>query len=158
MSFRDVRAGENRLVTRRLCGAELLARPVRLNGIHLGRPVDVVVDAGATRVIGLDVRCGDDGLRFLPLAAARVGDDAIEVRSALLLLDEGHSSFYSRRTRRLRSLRGLAVERRGRLIGTLADIVLADDGSVLQLVLHDGGRVAYDDSVAVAGIGKASAA
>ena len=145
-------------MSRRVSGAELLGRPVRLNGIHLGWPVDVVLDADARRVIGLDVRCGDDAVRFLPLAAARVRDEEVEVRSALLLLDESHSSFYRRRTTRLRSLRGLAVERRGRPLGTLADLVLADDGAVLELALEEGGRVPYDEPVSVVGIGKASAA
>ena len=145
-------------MSRRVTGAELLGRPVRLNGIQLGWPVGIVLDGDARRVIGLDVRCGDEAVRFLPLAAARVGDEEIQVRSALLLLDESHSSFYSRRTTRLRSLRGLPVERRGRPLGTLADLVLADDGAVLELVLEEGGRVRYDEAVSVVGIGKASAA
>ena len=145
-------------MTRRCSGAELLVRPVRLNGIQLGRPVDVVLALAPMRAIGLDVHCGDNVVRFLPLAAARVRDDHVEVRSALLLLDEGHTSFYRRGTRGLRSLRGLAVERRRRRVGDLADVVLGDDGTVLELVLEDGRRRPYDESLTVAGLGKASAA
>ena len=131
MSFPGGARGDEQGVTRRCSGAELLARPVRLNGIQLGRPVDVLLDLDPMRAIGVDVHCGDDVLRFLPLAAARLRDDAIEVRSALLLLDEGHTSFYRRGTRGLRALRRLTVEHRGAPLGELADVVLAGDGTVL---------------------------
>ena len=50
---------------------ELLRLPVRLHGIQLGRPVDVLLDAEAWRVVGLDVLCGDEVHRFLPLGRGR---------------------------------------------------------------------------------------
>jgi hypothetical protein len=72
--------------------------------------------------------------------------DEIEVRSALLLLDEGDTSFYRRRTRPLRELRGLSLAREGSSIGTLAEVVVAEDGEIAALVLEDGRRVVPDGS------------
>lgn len=120
-------------------GSELLARPVRLRGIQLGRAIDLLLDTVALRLIGFDVRCGDDLVRFLPLAAARIRPEEIEVRSALLLLDEGDTSFYRRRTEPLRELRGRPVRRDAASVGVLADVVLAEDGE-LRAILLEGGR------------------
>ena len=41
-------------------GDELLALPVRLHGIQLGRPIDLLLDRDARRAVGLDVFCGDE--------------------------------------------------------------------------------------------------
>ena len=60
-----------------LTGAELLALPVRLHGIQLGRPVDLLLDRDTLRTVGLDVLCGDEVHRFLPLPTASVSDDEI---------------------------------------------------------------------------------
>ena len=67
---------------------ELLQLPVRLHGIRLGRPVDLLLDASEWRVLGFVVLCGDESLRFLVFAAADVQQDAIAVPSALLLLED----------------------------------------------------------------------
>ena len=85
---------------------ELLRLPVRLHGIQLGRPVDLILDLVGERALGLDVLCGDDVHRFLPLAAATVGDDEITVRSALTLLEEAELAFYRSRASELSALRG----------------------------------------------------
>lgn len=45
---------------RGLSADELLRLPVRLHGIRLGRPVDLILDTGSMRALGLDVRCGDE--------------------------------------------------------------------------------------------------
>lgn len=137
-------------------GAELLARPVRLRGIQLGRPVDLLLDTEALRLVGFDVRCGDEVVRFLPLAATRIRPDELEVRSALLLLDEGDTSFYRRRTQPLRDLRGLAVGCDGDRRGQLADVEVAEDGEVAALLLDDGRRVAAGEVTRLRG--RASAA
>ena len=50
---------------REITGDELLALPVRLHGIQLGRPVDLLLDRDAQRIVGLDVLCGDEVHRFL---------------------------------------------------------------------------------------------
>lgn len=145
MSFSGRGPGRSPPVPGGWSGAELLARPVRLRGIPLGKPVDLLVDTDAMRLIGFDVRCGDDVVRFLPLAATRVRPDELEVRSALLLLDGGDTSFYRRRTQPLRDLRGLAVGRDGDGQGRLADVEVVEDGEVVALLLDDGRRVAASE-------------
>jgi hypothetical protein len=81
--------------------ADLLALPVRLHGIQLGRPVQALVDAQADRLLGLELACGDGAHRFLPFAVARVQPDEIEVSSALALIDERELDYYRRHSRRV---------------------------------------------------------
>jgi uncharacterized protein YrrD len=135
---------------RELTGDELLALPVRLRGIQLGRPVDLLLDREVPRVVGINVLCGDELHRFLPLTTASVGEDEIVIRSALVLLEEDGLAFYRSRTFALTALRGHAVERRGGRVGALHDVVFGADGSLLALVVEtdDGTRpVPFDDGV-----------
>ena len=81
--------------------ADLLALPVRLHGIQLGRPVRALVDAQADRLLGLELVCGDGAHRFLPFAVARVQPGEIEVSSALALIDERELDYYRRHSRRV---------------------------------------------------------
>ncbi|HLM34635.1 MAG TPA: PRC-barrel domain-containing protein [Gaiellaceae bacterium] len=81
--------------------SSLLALPVRMHGIQLGRPVDVLVDERGERVVGLELLCGDGARRFLPFAVADIRPDEIAVESALMLLDERDLDYYRARTRRL---------------------------------------------------------
>ena len=69
-------------------GDELLALPVRLHGIQLGRPIDLLLDPDARRAVGLDVFCGDEVHRFLPLPTAAVGRAEIRILSPLVLLEQ----------------------------------------------------------------------
>jgi hypothetical protein len=108
---------------------ELLQLPVRLHGIRLGRPVDLLLDPVEWRALGLVVLCGDEGSRFLVFAAADIREDAIEVPSALLLLED--VEFYRRRTRSLRET----------LVGELRDLLVQPDGSVEALVVEQDGLV-----------------
>jgi sporulation protein YlmC with PRC-barrel domain len=85
---------------------ELLQLPVRLDGIRLGRCVDVVLDDESERVVGVVVLCGDDSERFLVLETADVLDGEIVVGSALVLLED--VDFYRQRGRSLRDLRSSA--------------------------------------------------
>jgi hypothetical protein len=117
-------------------GDELLALPVRLHGIQLGRPVDLLFDRDSLRAVGLDVLCGDEVHRFLPLPTAAVGAEEIAIRSPLVLLEEDELDFYRARAVALSTLRGRAVERSGRRLGTLRDVVIALDGE-LRAVLVD---------------------
>jgi len=87
---------------------QLLSLPVRVRGIQLGRPVDLIVDAQASRVLGFDVVCGDDAQRFLPFAVARVTDEAIEIETPLVLLDFDQVAFYREHAATLRQLNGSA--------------------------------------------------
>jgi hypothetical protein len=84
--------------------AELLSLPVRMHGIHLGVPVDALLDEQADRLIGFEVLCGDGHYRFLPFAVARLQADEIALDSALTLIDERDLDFYRRRSRRLGEL------------------------------------------------------
>jgi hypothetical protein len=134
-------------------GDELLALPVRLRGIQLGRPVDLLLDREVPRVVGIDVLCGDGLHRFLPLTTASLGDDEVVIRSALVLLEEDGLAFYRSRTFALTALRGHPVERRGIRVGALRDLVVAADGGVRALLVGtDEGtrRVPIDDGVRLA--------
>ena len=95
-------------------GDDLLALPVRLRGIHLGRPIDLLLDRQGFRAVGLDVLCGDEVHRFLPLPIAAVADGAITIQSSLGLLEEHELAFYRSRALALSSLRGRAATPRNR--------------------------------------------
>jgi hypothetical protein len=142
--------GHDVLVVRCLRSDELLALPVRLHGIPLGRPVDLLLDREELKVVGLDVRCGDEVHRFLPLATAILTEDEIAIRSPLVLLEEDELEFYEARTFTLSSLRGKAVDRAGRLEGALRELVLCTDGTVTDVVVDDGDRrIPFDETVRV---------
>jgi hypothetical protein len=80
---------------------ELLQLPVQLNGIKLGQPVDVLLENGSERPLGLVVLCRDEVERFLVLAAAELREEEIAVDSAFLLLED--VDFYRERSRSLRA-------------------------------------------------------
>jgi len=101
---------------------ELLQLPVQLHGIRLGRPVDLLLDHTEWRALGFVVLCGDGSSRFLAFAAADLRENAIEVQSALLLLED--VEFYRSRSRSLRALLG----------GETHDLLVAPDGSAERLV------------------------
>src|SRR5919199_2333498 len=112
---------------------DVLALPVRLDGIDLGRAVELVVDLDVRRVLGVEVRCGDDTHRFLPLAAAHIRDGEIGVASPLTLLDD--LAFYRGRGHGLGALRGARVATAAGKLGTLRDVVFDADGSIRELVI-----------------------
>lgn len=133
--------------------SELLSLPVRLHGIQLGRPADLLLDRTELRAVGLDVHCGDDVHRFLPLLTALVKEDEICIRSPLVMLEEDELAFYRARSFDLAALRGTAVERAGRPVGTLVDVVVSSDGAVTELVVDAAGsqtRIAYDGTIRIA--------
>ena len=113
---------------------ELLQLPVQLHGIRLARPVDLLLDPEAWRVLGFVVLCGDGSRRFLVFAAADPREDEIGVRSALLLLED--VEFYRGRARSLRALLGGGVVYGRRELGELRDLLLAPDGAVAALVVE----------------------
>ena len=136
---------------RGLSGTRLLKLPVRLHGIELGRPTDIVVDADARRAVGIALLCGDHVERFLPFGAAAVSDDEILVDSALAVIDDPR--FYLDRGHTLRALRGASVTRKGKDEGRLVDVVVGTDGSLVGLVVDLGTgprRVEVTDDVVVA--------
>jgi hypothetical protein len=113
--------GSNSLQMRGLTAETLLHLPVRVRGIHMGWPVDLILDAEGRRAIGLDVFCADETHRFLALAAAEVGEHEIAVGSALTLLTDVELAFYRER--------GSTLRGRG-----LRDAVLGEDWRVDALV------------------------
>ena len=127
-------------------GDELLALPVRLRGIQLGRPVDLLLDRDARRAVGLEVLCGDEVHRFLPLPTAAVRREEIRILSPLVLLERHERDFYRSRTLALSRLRGRAVELNGRQLGPLRDVVVAEDGRVIAAIV-DGKRIPFDDGL-----------
>jgi uncharacterized protein YrrD len=133
---------------RGISGSELLRLPVRQHGIELGRPVDLVLDRDARRVLGLELVCGDRTNRFLAFGAATVGEKEIAVDSAFAVLD--NADFYRKRGYALRDLRGTPVARDGDELGKLAEVVFTRDGELTEIVLADGARVRVDDRVRIA--------
>jgi uncharacterized protein YrrD len=130
-----------------LSGEAILSLPLRLHGIELGRPVDVLLDRDGLRVVGLDVLCGDEVHRFLPLPTAAIGDDALTIHSPLVLLEADELRFYRARALALTSVRGRPVTTKQRSIGTLRDVVFAADGELRAVLLEDGRRIPYDSSL-----------
>ena len=120
--------------------AGMVGCPVRLQGILLGRPSDVVLDSTCRRVLGFVVHSGDDAPRFLPFAASQPGEDAIAVASALMLLDD--VAFYRKHGASFVSLIGTVIERENAPVGTLVDMHVDHAGDVVELeVEHDDLRV-----------------
>lgn len=128
----------------------LLGLPVRVRGIELGRPVDLVLDREHTRVLGFEVLCGDDERRFLPLAVASVRESELEIRSSLGLLDEAELAFYTKRGSTFAALRGCGVVRARTLLGELVDLTLAPDGTIASVVVATPDRSEEVDYVDVA--------
>jgi hypothetical protein len=119
---------------RGLSADALLHLPVRLHGIDVGRPVDVIMAPGLERALGLDVLCGDAAHRFLPLSAASIDAKEIRLSSALTLVED--ASFYLRSGAGYRAALGHAIVRNGQQLGVLRDLVLGTDGSVTELVVE----------------------
>lgn len=135
---------------RSFSGDELLALPVRLHGLRLARPTDLLLDREGLRAVGFDVVCRDEVHRFLPLPTAAVSDEAISILSPLVLLEEDELDFYRSRALALSSLRGQPVMRQARELGILRDLILASDGELVALIVETDGetkRVPFDDEL-----------
>lgn len=127
-------------------GDELLRLPVRLHGLQLGRPVDLLLDPDAKRAVGLDLLCGDEVHRFLPLPTAAVGRDEIRILSPFVLLEQRELDFYRARTLALGRLRGRPVERHGRKIGLLQDVVVGGAGQLVAAIVANE-RIPFDSAL-----------
>ena len=126
-----------------MTGDELLRRPVRVHGIQLGQPVDLLLHPTEPQALGLDVLCRDDRHRFLPFSAAEVTERHVEAASPLVLLDLRDGSFYRREARSLSALRGTPLRDRS----SLQDVVLAPDWTISELVLDGDEHVPLDGIV-----------
>jgi uncharacterized protein YrrD len=128
-------------------GAGLLGLPVRLHGLQLGQPTDLLLDRDAMRAVGIDVVCGDGAHRFLPLPTAVVDVDEIRITSPLVLLEADELAFYHSRSFTLSSLRGRPVQREGATLGMLRDVIVAADGELAAVVVERDGsteRIPFD--------------
>jgi hypothetical protein len=79
-----------------------------VRGIRLGEVEQVLLAEDSSRILGLDVFCGDGSNRFLPFATTRRTEAGLEVESSLTLLDRRELEFYRRRSRTLASVPELA--------------------------------------------------
>jgi hypothetical protein len=118
-----------------LSAAAFLRLPVRLHGIQLGQPTDLLLDVESWHVLGFVVHCGDDSVRFLPWAASQPSTEEIAVGSALMLLED--VAFYAKRSTSFRSLLGGELP----LGGVLRDVLIGDAGAVSELEIERGGDV-----------------
>jgi hypothetical protein len=132
-----------------LSGDSILSLPLQLHGIELGHPVDLLLDRETLRVVGLDILCGDEVHRFLPLPTAKIAD-ALTIHSPLVLLEEDELGFYRARAFTLKSLRGKPVTKKQRALGKLRDVVFAADGELRAVLLEDGTEIPYDSSLGFA--------
>jgi hypothetical protein len=121
-------------------GAELLGLPVRLHGLRLGRPADLLLDRDGMRAVGIDVVCGDDAHRFLPLPTAVVDDRAIRITSPFVLFEADELGFYRSRSFALSALRGRPVERRGSAVGNLRDVLIGPGGELVAVLVESEGE------------------
>lgn len=114
-----------------LSAAAVLQLPVRLQGIELGRPVDLLIETQSWRALGFVVRCRDESRRFLPYMASQPSEDEIAVGSALMLLKD--VAFYEQRAVSFRSLLDGVVAG-----GALRDVVVSTNGEVIEIELRRG--------------------
>ena len=135
---------------RELSGDAILSLPVRLHGIELGRPVDALLDRESLRVVGLDILCGDEVHRFLPLPTAAIAEDGLTIHSPLVLLEQDELGFYRARTFALKTVRGRPVRRKERTVGKLRDVVFARDGELCAVLLESGEHIPYDGTLGLA--------
>lgn len=70
---------------------DLLGAVVRVGSVRVGEVAGVFVDGSGLRAIGLEVAGAGGVRRFLPWVAARWGDGAVVVESALVIVDDGAS-------------------------------------------------------------------
>jgi uncharacterized protein YrrD len=145
-----MRFGHDGADVNELSGDGVLALPVRLHGIELGRSADILLDRGTPRVVGFDVLCRDEVHRFLPLPIAAVENEALTIYSPLVLLEADELDFYRSRAVTLSSLKGRSVTRRRRDLGTLRDVLFTRSGELTGIVLSGGDRIAFDDTLAFA--------
>jgi hypothetical protein len=118
-----------------LSSAAALRLPVRLHGILLGQPTDLLLDIESWHALGFVVHCGDGSVRFLPWAASQPSDKEIAVGSALMLLED--VAFYAQRSASLRALIGGELA----LGGLLRDVLIGDGGAITELEIERDGEL-----------------
>jgi hypothetical protein len=112
----------------------LVRRPVVIGAVRLGAAVDAVFDQTLGRLLGLEILLGDGAHRFLPFPACEVHGDRIAVESPLVLLQR-ELGVYRAGGSAFSDLRGRSVRLDSREIGSLADLLVDEDGSVQRVVV-----------------------
>jgi len=120
---------------RSFSAAAILRVPVRLHGIQLGQPTDLLLDVESWQALGFVVHGGDGSVRFLPWAASQPSAEGIAVGSALMLLED--VAFYAKRSTSFRSLLGSEPP----LGGVLRDVLIGDAGAVTELEIERDGEL-----------------
>jgi hypothetical protein len=153
VEFAAIGPGQKRAEVAGITVGALLRAPVRLHGIHMGWPVDVIFDRQRRRALGVEVHCGDDERRFLPFAVASHAGDALVIPSSLVLLDPTELRFYTERGATFAALKGVSVEQAGRPLGALQDLQLDASGWITEVVVKTASgvvHVPFDDAVSLA--------
>jgi hypothetical protein len=105
-----------------------------MRGILLGRPTDLILHPSAPRLLGLEVLCGDEMVRFLPSSTAVLRDEEIDVGSPFVLLELPSDSLYGSDACPLSALIGTPVGQDG---AVLRDLVLGPGWTIDELVVGD---------------------
>ncbi|MGH3011734.1 MAG: hypothetical protein ACRDLZ_01140 [Gaiellaceae bacterium] len=102
--------------------------------VRLGAAVDALFDESLARLLGLEVRGGDGAHRFLPFPACEVKGDRLAIESPLVVLDR-ELGFHHAGGNTFSDLRDRPVGLDGRQLGSLADLLVDEEGSVRRLVV-----------------------
>jgi hypothetical protein len=117
---------------------EVLTRAVRINGIDVGEPVDVLLDPDLGCVLGLEVHCRDGVNRFLPWLAGELDAGELSIGFPLALLDQPELAYYRERALALNVLRRLPVAGSNGGSSRIADVLVESRGRIRALVVEDG--------------------
>ena len=121
---------------------ELLNRPVRIRGIDVAEPVDVLLDPELRCVLGLEVHCRDGVNRFLPWLAGQLEPEQLSVELPVTLLDGPQLEYYREHSLALNAVRRLPVAGLDGSAARVEDVIVDSSGLVRGLVVadHDGTR------------------
>ena len=112
---------------------EVLNRSVRIHGIDVGEPVDVLLDPDLRCVLGLEVHCRDGVNRFLPWLAGELQPDELLVELPVALLDGPQLEYYREQALALNALRRLPVDGFDTPAARVEDVVVDARGRVVAL-------------------------
>jgi hypothetical protein len=112
---------------------EVLNRSVRIHGIDVGEPVDVLLDPDLRCVLGLEVHCRDGVNRFLPWLAGELQPDELLVELPVALLDGPQLEYYREHALALNALRRLPVAGFDTPAARVEDVVVDARGRVVAL-------------------------
>ena len=119
---------------------EVLNRPVRIRGIDVAEPVDVLLDPELRCVLGFEVHCRDGVNRFLPWLASELEPEQLSVELPVTLLDGPQLDYYREHSLALNALRRLPVAGLDGSAARVEDVIVDSRGLVQALVLADRDR------------------